>query len=49
MTRQTRISPAVLFSASPFLDGFITVAAGFIIAALLTTGGIVAAEASLFS
>lgn len=49
MPRPSRIVPAVLFSASPFLDGFLTVAAGFIIAAFLADGRIGSGDAALFA
>lgn len=49
MHRESSIVSAVLFSASPFLDGFITVAAGFLIASFLMTGSVTAVQVSLFA
>lgn len=44
-----RFSPVIPFSVSPFLDGYLTVAAGFVIAGLRAGGAMSAAEASLYA
>lgn len=49
MSKLRGLNPLVLFSVSPFLDGYLTVAAGFVIFKLLTADSASAWDVSLFA